>query len=330
MTSEETAGRRLDEQPQQPVRLPRLGVWASGGLSFLMAASLVVVSPVGLFVAPLALVPVAQWVVVDSRQGMTVWGWVVAALAVLSITGKTFLGTPLWAYLAVYILVVALPAASLETWRSAGWTEGRWIASTTLVGTMGTLAAVGAAAWPKAPLQALTDWFHETAVFVEESYRAVGISTGELELAFDAVASLVPWITPSLAAGYLVVVLFWIRPRLPILGFQMPVAAFESYRNDEWLPVGFAVGGLGTIFLSGTPRWAAVNLLIAVLMLYFVQGLAMIRAHLARWLGRGWLVRWGVALLCLQGPLPLVVAALGIADGFFELRPRTGDDGGNQ
>jgi hypothetical protein len=106
------------------------------------------------------------------------------------------------------------------------------------------------------------------------------------------------------------------------------VAAFEEYRNDDWLAAGFALAGLGTLFLAGTPRWIAVNVLIAVLILYFVQGLAMIRAHLARWLGKGWLVRWGVALLCLQGPLPLVVAALGIADGFFELRPRTGDDGG--
>ena len=110
----------------------------------------------------------------------------------------------------------------------------------------------------------------------------------------------------------------------------MPVEPFELYRGDEWLAAGFAVGGLGTVFLEGTPRWLAVNLLIAVLMLYFVQGLAMIRAHLARWVGRGWLVRWGVALLCLQGPLPLVVAALGIADGFFPLRPRIGDDGGTQ
>jgi hypothetical protein len=233
-------------------------------------------------------------------------------------------------YLAVYVLVVALPAASLEAWRALGWEEGRWAALTTLVGAAGTLASIAIAGGPRPPLVALTDWFQETRGFVEESYRAVGVATGELELAFDAVASVVPWIAPSVAVAYLVVVLFWLRPRLPILGFAMPVAPFEGYRGDEWLAAGFALGGLGTLGLEGTPRWLAVNLLIGVLLLYFVQGLAMIRAHLVRWVGRGWLVRWGVALLCLQGPLPFIVAALGIADGFFELRPRAEDDGGTQ
>jgi hypothetical protein len=258
------------------------------------------------------------------------WGWVAILLAVASLAGVTLLGASAWVYLAVYVLVVALPAASLEAWRALGWTEGRWAALTTLVGTGGTLASVVAVASPSPPLSALTDWFHQTRALVEESYRAVGVATGELELAFDAVASVVPWIAPSVAVAYLVVVLFWLRPRLPLLGFTMPVVAFEKYRGDEWLAAGFAAGGLGTLVLDGTLRWFAVNLLIGVLLLYFVQGLAMIRAHLVRWVGRGWLVRWGVALLCLQGPLPLIVAGLGIADGFFQLRPRAGDDGGTQ
>jgi hypothetical protein len=70
----------------------------------------------------------------------------------------------------------------------------------------------------------------------------------------------------------------------------------------------------------------ALNALIAVLILYFVHGLAIIRAHLARFVGRGWLVRWGVVLLCLQVPLPLLVAALGLGDSFFQLRPRPPED----
>jgi hypothetical protein len=175
----------------------------------------------------------------------------------------------------------------------------------------------------------LAGWFGEAATQVEASYREVGVPTGELELAFDTVGPAVPWVAPSLPIAYLIVVLFWIRPRLPMLGFPMGIEPFERYRGDEWLPLGFAVFGIGTLVLAGTPRWLATNLLIAVLMLYFVQGLAMIRAHVARWVGRGWLVRWAVVLLCVQGPLPLVVAAIGIADGFYSLRPRATDDGGN-
>jgi hypothetical protein len=35
-----------------------------------------------------------------------------------------------------------------------------------------------------------------------------------------------------------------------------------------------------------------------------------------------------VVLLCLQGPLPLLVAALGVADNFHPLRPKADDDDG--
>ncbi len=106
--------------------------------------------------------------------------------------------------------------------------------------------------------------------------------------------------------AYLVVLLFWARPRLALLGYPMASGAFEDYRNDEWLAVVFAVSGIGTLALGGTARWAALNVLVVVLILYFVQGLAIIRAHLARWIGRGWLVRWGVVLLSLQVPMPLL------------------------
>lgn len=322
---------RHPEQRSAPVmRLPRLGLAASGAVSLLLVSSLVVVAPIGLLIAPLAVVPVAQWVAADPRHAAITWGSISAALAALSIAGVSLLSAPAWSYLAAYVLVVGLPAASLTVWRSwTAWSEGRWAAVTTLVATLICLGAILAVAWPSSPVAALESWFDTAATQVEASYHEVGVPTGELELAFDAVGPAVPWIAPSLPVVYLVVVLFWLRPRLPILGFGMPVAPFESYRGDEWLPLGFALFGLGTLILGGTARWVATNLLIAVLILYFVQGLAMIRAHVARWLGRGWLVRWAVVLLCLQGPLPLLVAALGIADGFHSLRPRATDDGGS-
>ncbi len=125
------------------------------------------------------------------------------------------------------------------------------------------------------------------------------------------------------------VVLFWVGPRLPLSATSMR-RSVQDFRNDEWLAVVFAITGIGTLALSGTARWVALNLLVVVLILYFVQGLAIIRAHLARWIGRGWLVRWGVVLLSLQVPMPLFVAALGVADSFHSLRPRVDEDGGTE
>lgn len=326
-----TADAGTDRPPvviQPPLRPPRLGVAASAAVSLLLSASLVVVAPVGLLVAPLAAVPIAQWVAVDPRRGRLGWAIPSAALAALAVARVEPLGSPAWTYLAAHLLVVALPVASLELWRRFAWREGRWVALTTLVGAVAILAAVVAASWPAPPVGAIAGWFRETTAQVEAAYREMGVGTGELELAFDAVESVVPWIAPSLPVAYLVVLLFWLRPRVPVLGFPMAVAPFERYRGDDWLPAGFALFGLGTLLLAGSARWLALSLLIAVLVLYFVQGLAMIRSHVARWIGRGWLVRWAVALLCLQGPLPLVVAALGIADGFHSLRPGTVEDGG--
>jgi hypothetical protein len=193
---------------------------------------------------------------------------------------------------------------------------------------MATLAAVMLLASPQTPMEAIAGWMRASAEEVAELYAAWGLTQGSAELVLDAAERAASWVLPAVPVAYLVVVLFWMRPRLPLLGLPVTVTEFEAYRNDEWLAAAFALGGGGTLLFSGIPRWVAVNLLVAVLILYFVQGLAMIRAHLARWFGRGWLVRWGVALLCLQGPMPLLVAALGIADSFHPLRPQVDDDGG--
>jgi hypothetical protein len=190
------------------------------------------------------------------------------------------------------------------------------------------LVVVAATAWPQTPMEAVAGWMRAASEDAAEVYASWGVGQGSLELALDAAERAASWLLPAAPVAYLIVVLFWMRPRLPLLGLTVPVAAFEEYRNDDWLAALFVLAGGGTLLLGGTPRWVAINLLVVVLILYFVQGLAMIRAHLARWFGRGWIVRWGVALLCLQGPIPLLVAALGVADSFHPLRPRPDDDGG--
>jgi hypothetical protein len=310
-------------------RPPRLGPVGAGALSLALSSTVLLVPLAGFFIAPLGLVPVVQQMVAG-RRGASVWGWVVAALLALTFAGVGPRDLPAWGFLASYLLVVVLPAGGIELWRATGWTEGRWIALTTLVGVVALTASVVAASWPETPVEALAGWWEGITAKTIEWYREGGVATGELELASDSIKSVVPWAAVGFWVGYLVYALFWIRPRLAVLGFEMPIAPFERYRGEEWLPAGFAAAGIGVLLLDGTPRWLAANLLIAVIVLYFVQGLAIIRAHLARWLGRGWLVRWGVGLLCLYPAPALIVAALGIVDGFYSLRPRTGDDGGQQ
>lgn len=298
------------------------GPLGSGLVSLLLYGSLFVLPFLGILVAPFGVIPVLH-LAARRGSGMTAWGWVAVLLAGAAVAGG---GIPAVAFLCGYLLLVAIPSLSVELRVRFRWQEGRWVAGTTLAAVLFALAVVAALSWPAAPVAAAGEWLRTMGQQAIELYRKAGVASGNLELALDASERSLAWVLPTLPVAYLVVVLFWLRPRLPVIGLKVEAAPFEEYRCDEWLAVLFAAGGLGVLVLGGTPRWVAINVLGAALILYFVQGLAIIRAHLVRFVGRGWLVRWAVALVCLQVPLPILVAALGIVDSFHSLRPRLPDD----
>ncbi len=307
-----------------PPAAVRLGPFAAGAFSLLMVGSLYALPLLGLVIAPLGLIPVLHLEAAQASR-VPVSAWVVGVLAVSAALGLSYA----LALLLPYMLLVAAPAASVRLWARIGGPEGRWTAATVLAAAVAVLALVAVLSLPAGPVEASRAALREMApAMLETATAGSSTSVGSVELALDHLERWGVWVAPSLPIAYLVVVLFWIRPRLPLLGLRLPVGPFEAYRSEEWLPAAFAVAGGGTVLLGGTGRWVALNLLVAVLLLYFVHGLAIIRAHLVRYVGRGWLVRWGVALLCLVNPLPLLVAMLGVADSFYPLRPRLNDDGG--
>ncbi len=303
-----------------------MGAAASGLVALLLVGGLFVIPFLGVLIAPLGSLPVVHFQSAGV-PGYRAWGPVVALLVVAAIVAKAGFLVQL---LGVYLLLVVLPSTSIELWARWRWSEGRWVGVASLAGAVGCLVAVAATAAPQTPMEAVSVWIRAASVEAGDLYAALGLSESEIGPALDAAETMASWLLPCVPVAYLVVVLFWIRPRLALLGTNVEVAQFEDFRNDDWLAAVFALAGAGTLLLGGTPRWVAVNLLMTVLILYFVQGLAIIRAHLARWIGRGWLARWGVVLLCLQGPLPLLVAGLGVADSFHSLRPHANDDGGTQ
>lgn len=306
-------------------RVRRFGAGASGLVSLLLVAGVLVVPLFGLLIAPLGLVPVLHYQSGGS-SGIRAWGWVAALLVGGSIVG--FGPFPL-ALLSAYCLIVVLPAVSVELWVRMGWSEMRWIAVFVAAALAAVLIGLAVVTIPAGPVEGVAVAMRGAAADAQEMYGAMGFAESEIELAFDASERVVPWVLPSVIVAYLILIVFWIKPRIPLLGFGVEVAPFEEYRGDDWIAAVFALSGLGALFLGGTLRWIALNLLIAVLLLYFVQGLAMIRAHLVRWVGRGWFVRWGVALMCIYPPMPILVVILGVADSFFPLRPAMSDDGGN-
>ncbi|MCP4898713.1 MAG: DUF2232 domain-containing protein [bacterium] len=322
-----------DAQPQaelehrESVKPPprRLSAGVAGVASLALAASLVVLPGFGLLVAPLALIPVLQQVPAGRTTAMA-WSWVVAGLIVVILAG----GGATWAViLGAYLFVVVIPAVSVEAWSRYGWSQGRWIALNSAFMAALSLLVVALMALPEDPLTYTAAVMQGPFDEIAEMSGSAGVPKAELYREIDRLEASLKWIMPSVPIGYLVLILFWVRPRLAILGLKVPAVAFEEYSSDEMLPWAFVATGVGTLLLDGTPRWIAINLLMTVMILYFAHGLAIIRAHLARWVGRGWFVRWGLGLLCLRMPIPVVVAALGIVDSFYRLRPRKDTGGGN-
>ncbi len=301
----------------------RPGVLTAGVLSLLLYLSLLGLPLLGVLVAPMAAVPVLS-VRGGMRTATVAWGWPALALSLLA--GADGSGAGL-ALLAGYLLLVVLPCVSISWWSTGGWSEGRWVAVTTAVGLALTVALVLALSQGQ-PLEAIRQWVHRAGGQVEAVYTGLGMARGDVALMMDRAEAWLSWLLPGMVTGYLVMTLFWLRPRLGLLGVGVRTGPFEAYRNDDWLPAAFAVSGAGTLLLAGTWRWVAVNLLVAVLILCFVQGLAMIRAHVVRFAGRGLLVRWGLGLICLQVPLVFVVMALGMIDSFHSLRPAPASENG--
>lgn len=308
-----------------PARVPpllrRLGPGLAGLLSLLIFLSLPLVPVLGVLTAFLAPLPLLQ---LGAARGssFTAWGWVMIALVGLALTTSW----PAVVAVAVgYLAMVAWPVLAVELWVRHGWSTGRWV---TVVsgGALTLLAGVLVATFhPEVPAVALERLL---APAVADSppwggWLGVGRWSGE-EIVSRTVAT-VATLAPALGTLYVVAVALWYRPRLPLLGLPVGHERFAVYSSEEWLPIGFAVGGLGWVFASGLIKWLCVNVLVVVVGLYFVHGLAIIHHYLGRRLAAKRLVRVVVGLLAVQMPLALVVAAAGVTDSFVRLR--RGDEG---
>lgn len=124
-----------------------------------------------------------------------------------------------------------------------------------------------------------------------------------------------------LGFGIGLAVVFALVPRLSGRPDDPLVAPFrfEEFRNPFVLVFGFVLGGVGTALGHGIGRFLATNLLLAVLLLCFLQGFSVVYAFLTRIPVGRWF-RVLVYILMIQFPMTLAVAGIGLFDGFFEFR----------
>jgi hypothetical protein len=309
----------------KPPSLRVFGPGMAGLFSLLVFASLPLLPIAGVFLALLAPLPLVH-VVATGRTSFVAWGWVAIGLA-----SAVFLYQAPWLVAAFvgYLLVAVWPAVSVETWLRHSWNTGRWAAIVALVALTISAGVVTAVFWPTMPGEALVQLFARMTAGAGELVRLLGEGVEGEDLVARAM-HVAAYLTPAFAALYVLTSALWLRPRLPMLGLPRGSEPFPLYTSEEWLPVGFVVGGLGWVFATEPAKWLAANLLVTVLGLYFVHGLAIILFYLGRRFGGNRWVRLGVVVFALQIPVALVFSALGLVDAFFRLRRGGADDGGTE
>ncbi len=174
-----------------PPRLPRLGAASSGLVALLLVGALFAIPLLGLLIAPLALLPVAHFQA-GGRRGFRAWGPVVGLLGVASAAGMAAFALPL---LAAYVLLVVLPAVSLEEWRLVALGRRTVVRPWRRLGpAIRVLVVVAVVAAPLTPMEAVGNWLRTAAMDASEMYAAWGLAEGEVELALDAAERMASWV----------------------------------------------------------------------------------------------------------------------------------------
>jgi hypothetical protein len=159
-------------------------------------------------------------------------------------------------------------------------------------------------------------------------YKASGFAEGTISsmenlvgYAVRAVTVAGPGIALALGVLYSAFVVYSSVPYALVPSLSVSEPAFSQFRLPTPAAILFVGFGVFSTITKGPSRQAALWLLIPLLALFFLQGLAIIRALLDRF-SVGSIGRILVFALVLQVPLPAIVVLLGLADEFFDFRER--------
>jgi len=145
----------------------------------------------------------------------------------------------------------------------------------------------------------------------------------EVGLAIENMASFLEKAYPGIAitvSGLMVVGLVFMLSLLARGRYTVPGRAFPEWKSPEWLVWILITAGFLVAFVEGIAGTFALNLLVILLPVYFLQGLAVIDCFFRRKAFSPIIRTVGYLLVTLVNPLPMVVTGIGVFDLWADFR----------
>lgn len=262
--------------------------------------------------------------VLGMRLGPT-WGIaavVLTAAAVLATSG----GLPAL----FYLLQFGVPATLLPLLMSRGVAWDRSIAVT--LGVMLLLGGVllfgassGAGQSPSAFIDAQIDKEIDQALTMMQEFAGSGQTPESAEALREVTASMGELMRRAYP-GMLVAVCATLQlVTVAVLALVarpagLPGVPFARWRSPDWLIWGLIAAGFAVVFAEGPAQSVAINVLIILLPVYFLQGVAVVEHFLARKGLSLWLRGFSYLLLLVVNPLPMIITGVGVFDLWADFR----------
>jgi len=300
------------------LQLTAVLVGAAG--TFALFAASFVIPPIGFFSGILAPFPVMYF---RLRHGRSI-GFIILLAAVAAMTAVFGVNAA-----AVYLLQCGIIALVLPELLLRGYGAARSIAWTTAINV--AILAVSAVIFTQVSGQDLHQSVSgEISTSISRAlalYEKSGVKGEDLSMvkkSMDMAAALVIRIYPSLVTILLGIMagcnVALIRRPAFLMGYRLPLGDFKELRLPEHLVWILIVAGFAMLAPIRLVTIPALNVLVIMTTLYFLQGLSVVLAIIARQAFTGVIRVFLWVMLLVQPYLAAVVAAIGIFDIWGDFR----------
>jgi uncharacterized protein YybS (DUF2232 family) len=248
------------------------------------------------------------------------------------LTGLLVLLTAGQASALMYLVQFGLPGATLP-WllnRGIAWDKATVLVlgvmvAICLVGLLGVSTVAG-----QSPLGMAGDLIdkeiNQTKATMQDMFAMADLPTeqkNDAAVALENMAAFLRKAYPGIAitvAGVMTLGLVFLLSVLARGVYTVPGKAFSAWKAPEALVWVLIVAGFLVVFVNGLLGTIALNLLVMLLPVYFLQGLAVIDCFFCRKAFSPLLRAIGYLLLTLVNPLPMVVTGIGVFDLWADFR----------